>query len=342
MSNEPSLERAFELIQQGKDCVAVDATWEAAAAFDQAREILQQLATAVSEDGSDEEQAKIAALYQQQSREYLVQARASLLEAMQQEHETDRDARNAATAEPTYLSLSDEDAGTRLRLFARLFARELQLLTTTVEGETQQQKPVLEQQSSLEDRLNQLNASLPSGFKTSNQRMQDINKGLNRLGLSLYSAADAQSSLDLPAASESDQVADIIQQAKDEIAMQPVTSSGVNSNSNKHNNGGDGGTEEIDGDALLLMNEEDEDDDDASADSDDLKNEMDIEDVQAIREKVVDAQAKLAEIIALLDVDEGDTDGAGHCNIPNQGPAKKALRSARVLLQQATRQWAEC
>lgn len=319
-----SLEDAFRLIQEGKDFVTVDASWEAADAFSQAQCILNDLAAV--EAAKDE---KIAALYKQQSREYLHQARTALITALQQEHETDQ---GSSDEEPFYLDLSEEDATSRLRLFARLFSREMNLTTTP----EQQDANALEQQSSLEDRLTQLNASLPSGFKTSNERMQNINRGLNRLGLSLYSAADEnKSSVVEPEKSDTDQVADIIQQAKDEISMQPATeATGVTPN-------GDSGIGGIDEDALLLMNEEDDDDDGSDADSDDLRNEMDIDDAHAIRDKVVDAQAKLAEIVALLDVDDQDTDGVGHVTISNQGPAKKALRSARILLQQATRQWTE-
>jgi hypothetical protein len=154
--------------------------------------------------------------------------------------------------------------------------------------------------------------------------------------MSLYSAADAKPALEIEK-SETDQVADIIQQAKDELAMQPV-----NSTNQTVSGVSDISAGIIDQDALLLMNDEDEEDNDGSDDDDDdIKNEMDVEDVTAIREKVVEAQAKLAEIIALLDIDEEATDGAGHVTIQNQGPGKKALREARLFLQQAGQKWVE-
>jgi hypothetical protein len=250
MAKSPvDLEEAFSLIQQGKDFIQVDAHWDAAEAFDQAREILKQLADATDKNDNnddhnqEEEKNKIAALYQSQSREYLHRARESLLAAMNDESESDQAPVESGTGtggggggeeleDPVYLTLSDEDAEKRLRIFARLFSRELQLSVATVptkenaddddnNSSINNEKPVLEQQSSLEERLMQLNASLPSGFKTSTERMQDINRGLGRLGLSLYSAADEKPSLAL-AKSESDQVDDIIQQAKDELAMQPA------------------------------------------------------------------------------------------------------------------------
>lgn len=351
-SSPVDLEEAFSLIQQGKDSAEVDAYWDAAEFFDKASEILQGLAeaeeTSTDVKKNEDEIKKIVALYQSQSREYFHRARDSLLTAMKDENEsdqvllkegdTDACAPGGGVEDPVYLTLSDEDAEKRLRIFARLFSRESLLSlgeATKVDGEAV--KPVLEQQSSLEDRLNQLNASLPSGFKTSNERMQDINRGLNRLGMSLYSAADAKPALEIEK-SEIDQVADIIQQAKDEMAMQSADStnqpvSGVTIS------GSSAGI--IDEDALLLMNDEEEEDDDDSDGDDDIKNEMDVEDVTAIREKVVEAQAKLAEIIALLDIDEEATDGAGHVTIKNQGPGKKALRQARIFLQQAGQKWVE-
>jgi hypothetical protein len=354
-SSPVDLEEAFSLIQQGKDSVEVDAHWDAAEYFDKASEILQQLAEAEESNvkKNENETKKIVALYQSQSREYFHRARESLLTAMKDENESDQvlvkegdtDAVAAVgkVEDPVYLTLSDEDAEKRLRIFARLFSREILLSVgeaTKVDATEigDDGKPVLEQQSSLEDRLMQLNASLPSGFKTSNERMQDINRGLNRLGMSLYSAADAKPAVEIEK-SEIDQVADIIQQAKDELAMQSADStsqpvSGVS------------GVSEIssgitDGDALLLMNDEDEEDDDDDSDGDDIKNEMDVEDVTAIRDMVVEAQAKLAEIIALLDIDEKATDGVGHVTIQNQGPGKKALREARIFLQHAGQKWVE-
>jgi hypothetical protein len=346
-STPVDLEEAFSLIQQGKDSVEVDAHWDAAEYFDKASEILQGLAEAEETNAkqNENETKKIVTLYQSQSREYFHRARGSLLTAMKDENESDQvlvkegDTDAGATIgeveDPVYLTLSDEDAEKRLRIFARLFSREMLLSVgeaTEVNGDDV--KPVFEQQSSLEDRLMQLNASLPSGFKTSNERMQDINRGLNRLGMSLYSAADAKPALEIER-SETDQVADIIQQAKDELAMQPV-----NSTNQTVSGVSDISAGIIDQDALLLMNDEDEEDNDDS-DGDDIKNEMDIEDVTAIREMVVEAQAKLAEIIALLDIDEEATDGAGHVTIQNQGPGKNALRQARIFLQQAGQKWVE-
>ena len=264
-SSPVDLEEAFSVIQQGKDSVEVDAHWDAAEFFDKASEILQELAEAEEThvENNEHETKKIVALYQSQSREYFHRARESLLTAMKDENEGDQvivkegDTDTGATIgevdNPVYLTLSDEEAEKRLRIFARLFSREMLLSVgeaTEVDGDDG--KPVLEQQSSLEDRLMQLNASLPSGFKTSNERMQDINRGLNRLGMSLYSAADAKPALEIDK-SEMDQVADIIQQAKDELAMQSADSTsqpvpGVS----------DVSAGIIDADALLLMNDEEE------------------------------------------------------------------------------------
>ena len=68
-----------------------------------------------------------------------------------------------------------------MKLFGCLFAKE-----------PEDPKTIHEQESSLEARLQELNASLPAAFKTEKERMRDLNRGLARLGLSLIPDAAAE------------------------------------------------------------------------------------------------------------------------------------------------------
>ena len=144
-------------------------------------------------------------------------------------------------------------------------------------------------QLSLEERLQALNASLPSGFKTTDERMDSINRGLNRLGLSLYTQKEpfARFTDEVPK-SEEEQVAEIMAQAKDEVAFEK--------------NFGDrtsGATTQDDDDEEEEEEESESDDDMEDMDDDLLDGEQLV--IKTIRKKVVKAQVKLAELVALLD-----------------------------------------
>jgi hypothetical protein len=198
---------------------------------------------------------------------------------------------------------------------------------------------VQELQSSLEDRLMQLNKSLPQGFKTSDERMRDINRGLNRLGLSFYSNADpapttsVTSSMQLSQStikSESEQVDDLIAQAKDEATLMgdPVAvtdhASAASSSSNTAS-----------GDAVISYFESMLAAADANDETDDLTPDV----VEEIRDCVAEVQASLAELMALLSesIQSNDGDDDDSTVLLDRTTAKQMLQQAGIGLVQATK-----
>jgi len=193
----------------------------------------------------------------------------------------------------------------------------------------------LQKQMSLEERLMELNANLPKEFKSSGERIQDLNSGMKRLGLGMYTDDNKPNPLKVEAPrSAAQQVEDIIAQAKDEVALL------------KHDGGGDDDHDDSISDNAPFS---DDDDDDSEAFlSDDV---VELQNVAKIRNQVAAAQAKLAELVALLDTipaaadekeeaelqENGDAKGAGSSFDPAYG--KKVLKDSRQSLHQALKLW---
>jgi len=354
------LESAFAHIQAGNDAKDCDDLWEAAKQWEAASRRLGDLSAKTEGDSNNdkeaEEVAKISSLYRSQSRDYFDRARAVLVAAMQQEHEKDtsntgnedkpvkmegdhHEDGDALKDEDDYhyycRSLSDAELDERMNLFSRLFAKGKRVAEGGASTANQEAEPTNDndnfknQQSSLEERLMHLNDNLPHGFKTSDQRMRDINRGLNRLGFSLYSAADEAKRVEvLPTKSESEQVSDIIAQAKDEVAM------GIVGPTNTSNNA-DGANVTAHVDDILLDDSFDSEDDDGGSTGDSAARELTEDQINRIREFAVDAQAQLAQLLALLAVD-----GGGDAEIEFE-PAVvlRHLTTARKSLAKASREW---
>lgn len=313
-NDDSDLESVFQWIREGNQHLADEDWCRAAEQFGRAHEKLNDLALrAQSTDGDvDPERPKIVSLYHQQACDYLHRSRNAFLTMLRKETDQDKD---TTDAEPAFRSLTEEEADRRLRLFVQLYGGNLEVsIVENVPGT----KPIADQESSLADRLASLNASLPQGFKTSDQRMLDIDRGLNRLGLSLYSSRDERPKIEVPQ-SEEDQVASIIAQTKDEMRFQPPEA--VSSIP----------AVEIDS---SVDDSEDDEDDQSSATGESLSP----EDRLAIQEIVVEAQTKLAELLAMLELDLN----AGEAPQPlDQPSARNILQSARRHLQNASRQWKE-
>jgi hypothetical protein len=304
------VEEAFRLIQKGNE---EKDSWKSADNFLKARNVLDQLA---SKPASTEQETKIASLFALQAQEYFHRARISLIEAMKKEHDNEEESGDDVTH--SFTSLSEEDCHQRVELFARLFA--------PLAVQEKEETPAKEHELSLEDRLNELNASLPSGFKTDDERLRSLNRSLGRLGLSLYSAADQPKPFGLgdTSKSESEQVAEIIAQAKDEVAL-------LGNNAVENTD-----VVDVEDEQQSLLLEEDED---SSIDLDegDEAN-LTAEVCNDMQTKVVAAQASLAELVALLDVDR---DGDAEIQFA-QARGKKLLKDARLQLLQVSKKWAEC
>ena len=316
------LDRAFELIEKGHAQEKNGNQWESADCFGQAMLILEKLA-ADSHDNTQEEQAKIVQLYRNKSREYRQEARECLIKALQSEKQEDTESEK----EPIALLISEEEAQRRLRTFQVLFSKPIE------------EKDVSEKTSALEARLMELNSSLPSGFKTSSERMADINRGLNRLGLSLYSNSDHKSDSVQVDLSHEEQVAEIIAQAKEEVQYEAGKEEPAAATTSDSSN-------------AFLVGASDSEDDEDSFDSEDSDSESILKNKKAIRRKVVKAQVKLAELMALLDnttagrtVNKESDDESNEDSEQNAGfdleYGRSTLAAATNYLNKAMKEWSE-
>lgn len=385
------LEKAFELIAQGKSLKTEGDFWGAAESFLESRELLEMLAS--ESPTESEEEIRIAKLYQAQCYEYFHRSRVSLIQAMEAEHQKDLaeggtatdnamtgdNDNESATTTPTsnrkspinrnYFcqSLSDEEANKRIRLFSVLFAKEtIEIKTLPIavlaseEGTREIASPEaesvavaavggggggeskddsgLEALSSLEDRLSQLNASLPKGIKTPKERLQDINQGMKRLGMSVYNEGNNSTTNPLkvePTKSMSQQVEDIIGQAKDEVAMGLVAPD-------------DDGVSAASSHADDVISDDDYFSGDDGADSI-LSDEVpELQNVAKIQDQVAQAQAKLAELTAVLqtlpspeDQEEAEIQREGKEDAPpfENVYAKKMLTDAKASVGKALKLW---
>ena len=348
-----TIEKAFELLHKGKECRSNGEHWQAADSFVQARTILIELASQQSR--TTEEEQKIAELYEQQANAYLHQSRQCILDAMikekQQEEEEEEDAAESATTKltiPACMALSNDEAEQRIRTFTLLFSRPVE---STIKDTGKSNVSVIDQQWSIEERLMELNASLPKGFKTSEERMSEINRGLNRLGLSLYDQKQPFSRFveELPPKSEEDQVSEIMAQVHDEVALEknlaPPDAGATNGTASAVVK-----AEEIEEDSTN-SDDSDEDESDALEDDDDLIA------IKHIRKRAIRAQVKLAELVAILDdardtknkseeekdlrdeEDKDEEEAPDPTSLLSFG--KKKLKSAKRDLGKALQEWTE-
>jgi hypothetical protein len=326
-----TIEDALALLKQGKQLEKEHKYWEATDKFIQGRNILQSLANHQSRVTQEERQ--IVSLYEEKSLEYLRQSRKTLLDAMTLEMEPN------GKSSDFYENLTDEEAQLRIRLFYTLFSKKVDV--------EEPDKNVADQQWAIEERLQELNASLPSGFKTDNERMDSINRGLNRLGLSLYSQKKPFERFQeaLPK-DEDEQIEDIMAQAKDEVAFEKKFGGGTSAPAKTSNADADD------------FEDNDDDDEDEEEDTDeDLKLDDDQLVIKHIRQRVVKAQTKLAELVALLDeaktakdeeekaVERYDDGSDDSIEKPSSDTflesGKKKLRGAQRDLKKAMEEWNE-
>jgi hypothetical protein len=282
------LEEAFALIGKGNQFEEEKDFWEATQCFCDAMTALFQLAVELEPTTPQEE--KIEELYQTQCREYLHRARRALIAALTAEDAVDHD-ESSRDADPKFITLTNEEARQRVQLFSTLYSKELELELEDL-ALPEVPEAVAEQQSSLEERLRSLNDSLIPSLKTEDERMKDINQTLKGLGVNVYSHADEpkRQDLDIPVSKE-DQIAQIMAQAKDEAVYDTV-----------HGKGG-GNTDDDD---VILTDDEDSDvEDEVEFDlsTDVLDDTPKLLNKKSIRKYVVNAQVKLAQLVALLDTE---------------------------------------
>ena len=183
-----------------------------------------------------------------------------------------------------------------------LFSKEIALQSNVSE------ESITQQAASLEERLLELNASLPSGFKSESERMSDINRGLRALGLSSTIATNEKPKFDLCTVplSPEEQIVEIIAQAKDEARLESIENQSMGKGNFKTDQ------ESVDSDF--------NDDDDIDPESDSSNDAPTLRHKNVIRDRLVEAQVKLAELVALLDdpgqtIDNGDAKNVKKGNI---------------------------
>eukprot|EP00977_Amphora_coffeiformis_P006164 scaffold1328_cov162-Amphora_coffeaeformis.AAC.27 len=342
------LEEIFQSIEQGNHLRDEKKYWEAATAYTKARRTLVDLVQ--QQDGD----AQIRELYARQARDYLHRARETLLDALRQEDEADRKVKLGDFTQYERIAEKDDEACLeRLRLFAWLFSNEkvLSIGTTAKDG------PVEGHQLSLEDRFRALNASLPSSVKTNDERMKDINKGLRNLGISVPSSSTskAQELFEANAKSDGEQVEDIIAQAKDEALLgghkNVLSSSSVPSSATSDDEGGTGDTADklinsmmdtvAAATAMGYRDDDDDDDDSPSQEEGETGDGNDgpflSSDLAYFQDRVNEAQAALAELNAMLDVEEDEDADL----LFDAETGKHALDQALQHLQQVKKRWKE-
>lgn len=330
-ADSEELEEVFQCIERGNSHEQNKEYWDASAEFSHATTLLRNLA-----DGTlpvDEEATRIAHLYHAKSLEYFHQGRQALIQALTKESREDE----SKPDDPFKSTLTEDDSECRLRLFMALFTKEVALQSDVPE------ETVTEKHASLEERLMELNASLPSGFKSDTERMSDINRGLRGLGLSSVIASNEKPKIDLLTIplSEEEQRAEIIAQAKDEARFEASVGATLTGQVIR----------KVDDDILdshaLDDDDDDDDDEDEEDDDDDEDSEVDrptLRNKKVIREEIVKAQVKLAEVMALLDInaakDEEIEDAAEKpVAVFDLSYGRKLLKESRDCLAKAMNKW---
>jgi hypothetical protein len=278
---------------------------------------------------------QIAQLYTSKANEYWKQSRQCLIQAMEQEKkidddnkksnntDTDNDTGDCSLPCSSCTLLDDDQARIRNYNFSLLFSRPIVDIgvqpppvgevveenTTTIdeieipppeENTNPNLNPtssLIDQQWSLEERLQNLNKTLPSSFKSTDERMSEVNKGLNKLGLSLYTQKEPfarfATQQEIPK-SEEEQIDEIMNQAKDEANVEEQINNNNNYNYNNVSNNNNQSNKEEEDEFYEDSDDEDEDDEgDLLLDDDQLF-------MKSIKKKVVKAQIKLTEFLAIL------------------------------------------
>ncbi|GKY99785.1 hypothetical protein MPSEU_000932300 [Mayamaea pseudoterrestris] len=334
-TNDSSLlETIWKLLETGNKLYERLDYWKAAECFYDAQEKLrdlhEQAKCKVATD--DEATTKIAQLYQKQAIEYFGKARKSVICALEKQMKQE-DVEKSVDGCSAPIFDADEIGRSRLLLFAQLFAGKDLLNEFKATQEYGKQSDTVSE-FSLDERLAQLNQNMPRNLLTTEQRMQHLNKGLNKLGYSLYDSNNAASDkIELPK-SEEDEVSAIIAQAKEEVALlrttnnvastmiDPISAPTAAPIIGKERHGS------------FLDQDSDEDDDNSSASSEEAR-ELTPQQIESIRDKIASASAQLSQLLVLLQPDEG-----GYTDIdfdPTSG--KHALQQARRLLSDAAKEW---
>lgn len=288
--NSTKVEQTFALLKDAKQHESQSDFWQATEKFVEAHYLLEALASEETEKATEETE-RISKLYAAKADEYRKQSRSCLIRAMEQEKKTDEEEKDGSVTAYACTSLDDDQAKARNHAFSVLFSRPI---GTTVGAEIAQpgaepnDDENIENEDDLAARLRALNQSLPSEFKTTSERMSDVNKGLSKLGVSsVYTSQTNHSRFEdeLPK-DEDEQIDEIIAQAKDEANAQNQQEDSSNHKAKEEDDDDD------------FFSEDDDDDDDSEQDA--LLDDEELA-IKTIQKRVIKAQVQLAELLALLD-----------------------------------------
>ena len=241
----------FELIERGNAFFSASDHWRSADCYSRASTCLRDRADTLStqikngdhDQSVESEKRKVVSLFRAQSLEYLYKARQCLLKAMQFENDQDRSrmldvARlGKGSLDPLAGTISSQDGEDRNLTFRRLFSRctnmmEVGIQTNADDGVDVDQintSPIDAHKQLLESRLAKLDSSLlpnisppvifgsQSGTKN---RMEEIHRGLGRLGVSLPDSSKRELLPDT--LSTENQMKLIINQARDEVRVEQL------------------------------------------------------------------------------------------------------------------------
>ena len=320
------IETAFQRIQDGTNLDEEGKHWDAAKEFDEAQAILRKLSAAETTT------QKVATLYSTQAKEFHGKAKTTFIKALQSEID------EGESSTENLEELTDEDANKRNALFASLFSRQIASTTESQGGggEAEGDKPSVESmQKSLEERLSDLNASMPSAFKTPEERLADIKKGLKGLGVASHFLSESSSNKPTVQApmTQEEQIAEIMEQARDEAKIERPGDKKDTVDEADH-----------DDDSLLS-------DDDTEALSDEEEDELDDDeavpiDAPKVRRYIVKAQAQLAQLVAMLDSlpdeEEAEIDDDGEVVYKLEvGRGQKLLSTSLECVKKASTLWNE-
>jgi len=243
----------FELIKRGNAFFLASDYWRSADCYSRASTCLRDradiLSTQIKNGDHDQsvvtEKRKVVSLFRAQSLEYLYKARQCLLKAMQFENEQDHSrmldvARlGSGSLDPLACMISSQDSEERNLTFRRLFSRCTNMMEVGIQTNADDDVDIDQinissttnqidaHQQLLESRLAKLDSSLlpnippPVVFGSHNgtkNRMEEIHRGLGRLGVSLPDSSKRDILPDT--LSTEDQMKLIINQAKDEVRVE--------------------------------------------------------------------------------------------------------------------------
>ena len=295
---EDKVEATFALLEAAKKLESESRYWTATEKYIQAQKFLTLLAEEKSSEAaaldanSSEMQGlqQITQLYRSKADEYWKQSRKCLIQAMEQEKKLDEQPPNLREV------LDDDQARARNASFSTLFSKVMEP-PKAVESKPAPQPAPVANAGDLESRLRALNSSLPSGFKTVDERMSDVQNGMAKLGMSSIYTQPKQSYTifdDELEKSEDEQIEEIMAQAKDEVMVDKM---------NQESNGDGAETRAV----VASMRNKIEDDDCTFADSDSGDSEGDelLDNDQLVMKivlkKIVKSQEKISEFMAIVD-----------------------------------------